>query len=170
MLNQPSPEVPQTSTETVKTSPDGSLDAKDEMVIDAELGSDGEGSLPTAPDTITAVPSSDHHMEVDPEEDLDGAQDGDGDESIDPIDIIDRPLSTELKRLKVSEESRPRNNIKRPAPPGRPISDSTLDAYNNQHQPSRSLAEKPPSKAKSAKPVAVKAERLPDHNIVNSNK
>ena len=161
MLVQPPPAALPSSTEKVETPSGADItpDANDENDVDAELGSAREESNPDAPNSILAIPESDEPM--------DGSHVAD--ESVDELDCIDRsPPVTKMKDLDI--EARPR--IRRPPPPGRPISDPTLDAirFQNENHASSSRAEEPASKAEPVKPTPVKAERPPDHVIVDSQK
>jgi hypothetical protein len=160
MLVQPPPAALPSSAEKVETPSGADItpDANDENDVDAELGSAREDSNPDAPNSITAIAGSDEPMESHV-----------ADESVDELDCIDRsPPVTKMKDLEIG--ARPR--IRRPPPPGRPISDSTLDAVQmqNENHASSSRVEEPPSKSAPVKPVPVKAERPPDHVILDSQK
>lgn len=170
MLVQPPLEAPALSTDKAKTSPDGSLDAKDENVIDAELDQGAEGSDPNISDTIMAVPESSERMDIDVKEDSDTYLDGDGDESIDPIDSIDRTPARQMKDLDITSNGRRHQRTRPPPPAGKEINSSTLDAIRMQDEFQASRIDKPLSRTEPVKVVPVKAERLPDHNILNSQK
>jgi len=169
LLVQPPADTLPPPTEKVETPPgaDATPDANDENDIDAELGSAREDSNPDAPNSIMAIPDCD-------DEPMDGSHVAD--ESVDELDCIDRsPPVTKIKDQMQDLEigsgfARPR--IRRPPPPGRPISDPTLDAYRSQieNHASTSRAEEPVSKPESVKAVPVKAERAPDHIILDSQK
>lgn len=161
MLVQSPPAALPSSTEKVETPSGADItpDANDENDVDAELGSAREESNPDAPSSIMAVPDSDEPM--------DGSHVAD--ESVDELDCIERsPPVNKMKELEIG--ARPR--IRRPPPPGRPISDPTLDAVQmqNENHASSSRVEGPPSKSAPVKPVPVKAERPPDHVILDSQK
>jgi hypothetical protein len=164
MLVQPPPTALPSSTEKVESSPGIPItpDANDENDVDAELGSAREESNPDAPNSTMVV--------ADPDEPMDGSHVAD--ESVDELDCIERsPPVNKMKDLEIgSGFARPR--IRRPPPPGRPISDPTLDAVQmqNENHASSSRVEGPPSKSAPVKPVPVKAERPPDHVILDSQK
>lgn len=165
MLVQPPADTLPPPTEKVETPPgaDATRDANDENDVDAELGSAREESNPDAPNSIMAIPDSDEPM--------DGSHVAD--ESVDELDCIERsPPVNKMKDLEIgSGFARPR--IKRPPPPpGREISDPTLEAVRaqNENHASSSRAEAPVSKPESVKAVPVKAERAPDHIILDSQK
>ena len=172
MLVQPPAETLSTSTEKVETSPGIPItpDANDENDVDAELGSAREESYPDAPNSTMAVADSDEPM--------DGSHVAD--ESVDELDCIDRSpersapvtkIKDQMKDLEIrSGYARPRD--RRPPPPGGEISTSTLDAFRSQHEnhASSSRAENPVSKPEPVKPVPVKAERPPNHVILDSQK
>jgi hypothetical protein len=172
MLIQPPPDTIPTSTEKVETSPGTNItpDANDENDVDAELGSAREESNSDAPNSIMAVPDSDERMDVDVPQVTDVA-----DESVDELDCIDRsPPVTKMKEKMRDLDIGPgvaRPRIRRPPPPGRPISDPTLDAFRSQHENQASSSRtEPPTKPGPVKPVPVKAERPPDHVILDSQK
>jgi hypothetical protein len=172
MLVQPPAETLPTSTEKVETSPGIPItpDANDENDVDAELGSAREESNPDAPNLTMVIP--------DPDEPMDGSHIAD--ESVDELDCIDRSpersapvtkIKDQMKDLEIgSGYARPRD--RRPPPPGRPISDDTLAAVQmqNENHASSSRAENPVSKPEPIKPVPVKAERPPNHVILDSQK
>jgi hypothetical protein len=164
MLVQPPPAALPSSTEKVESSPGIPMtpDVNDENDVDAELGSAREESNPDAPNSIMAAPGSDEPM--------DGSHVAD--DSVDELDCIERsPPVNKMKDLEIgSGFARPR--IRRPPPPGRPISDPTLEAFHSQHEnhASSSRADEATSKPEPVKPVPVKAERPPDHVILDSQK
>ena len=170
MLVQPPPDTLPSTLEKVETSPGVPItpDVNDENDVDAELGSAREESNPDAPNSIEAVPGSDEPMDVDKPEAPD--------ESADELDCITRTppvtkIKDQMKDLEIgSGYARPRD--RRPPPPGRPISDDTLAAVQmqNENHASSSRAENPVSKPEPIKPVPVKAERPPDHVILDSQK
>jgi len=172
MLVQPPADTLPPPTEKVETPPgaDATPDANDENDVDAELGSAPEESNPDASNSIMAAPYSDEPM--------DGSHFAD--ESSDPLDCIDRSPERSLPVTKIKDQTKDleigsgvaRPRIRRPPPPGGEISTSTLDAYRSQNEDhaSSSRAEEPASKPEPVKPVPVKAERAPDHIILDSQK
>lgn len=160
------PTTASSSTEKLETSPErnGTIDANDENAIDTELGSAPGDSIPDVADTTTVIP--DEPMDVD--------EPNAADESVDELDCIPRSPRAPVKKMKdleiESKEAEAPRPIKRPVPAGREISDPTLDAvkFQRENHASSGQNEKPPSKSEAVKPVAVKAERPPDHVILNS--
>jgi hypothetical protein len=153
------------STEAVEMSPgqDRSIDAKDENVIDAELGSNGEGSEPNINDQVVAAPGSDEPMDIEENETTNGPHVAD--ESADELD----PPVKKMKDLDIGSDLPPRRTPRAPPPPGREISDPTLEFYKNQHQDqaSSSRTEKAVSEPEPVKPVPAKQA---DRNILNSQR
>jgi hypothetical protein len=164
VLVQPPPDNLPSTTEKVETSPGIPItpDANDENDVDAELGSAREESNPDAPNSTMAVADSDEPM--------DGSHIAD--ESVDELDCIERsPPVNKMKDLEIGPgDARPR--LRKPPPPGREISDPTLEAirFQNENHASSSRVEEPVSKPEFVKPVPVKAERPPDHIILDSQK
>jgi hypothetical protein len=134
-------------------------DSLDENSVDAQLDTAPSVSNLTIHDETINIPGTEDQMEVDLQSDH-GDVPHEGDESIDPIDCL--PPRGEMKDPRIDSEE-PVRRI-RPAPrPGREIESATLVAYKKQDEPS-------PFPTGKSKAEPKKAERIPDHNILNSDK
>jgi hypothetical protein len=133
-------------------------DSLDENSVDAQLDTAPSVSNLTIHDETINIPDTEDQMDVDFQSDH-GDVPHEGDESIDPIDCL--PPRGDIKDLKIGPEE-PVRRI-RPAPrPGREIESATLVAYKKQDEPS-------PFPTGKSKAEPKKAERIPDHNILNSD-